>query len=96
MGNHTGQQELFETEAARSLLDQLLTDSRLYTRSKDYKEPLFKESIRHYDSLIRPVLYAVGGEYRSDGAGSRASGKELQAEPSGDEDFPIQKRRDFT
>src|SRR5882672_1838721 len=32
-----GQQDLFENEAARSLLDQLLTDSRLYTQSKDYK-----------------------------------------------------------
>ena len=31
------QKELFETDAARSLLDQLLTDSRLYTQSKDYK-----------------------------------------------------------
>jgi len=31
------QKGLFETEAARSLLDQLLTDSRLYTQSKDYK-----------------------------------------------------------
>ena len=35
-----GQQDLFETESARSLLDQLLTDSRLYTKSKDYKELL--------------------------------------------------------
>jgi IrrE N-terminal-like domain len=34
------QQGSFETEAARSLLDQLLTDSRLYTQSKDYKELL--------------------------------------------------------
>jgi len=34
------QQDLFETEAARSLLDELLTDSRLYTRSKDYKDLL--------------------------------------------------------
>jgi len=34
MGNHEGQQDLFETEAARSLLDQLLTDSRLYSQSK--------------------------------------------------------------
>lgn len=34
------QQNLFEVEAARSLLDQLLTDSRLYTQSKDYKELL--------------------------------------------------------
>lgn len=30
-------QDLFENEAARSLLDQLLTDSRLYTQRKDYK-----------------------------------------------------------
>jgi hypothetical protein len=36
----TEQQDLFETEAARTLLDQLLTDSRLYTKSKDYKELL--------------------------------------------------------
>lgn len=33
-------QDLFETETARSLLDQLLTDSRLYTKSKDYKDLL--------------------------------------------------------
>ena len=31
------QGDLFETEAARSLLDQLLEDSRLYTQSADYK-----------------------------------------------------------
>ena len=31
------QEELFESVAARSLLDQLLTDSRLYTQSRDYK-----------------------------------------------------------
>jgi hypothetical protein len=45
MSDHTAdfptqQQELFETEAARSLLDQLLADSRLYTQSKDYKDLL--------------------------------------------------------
>jgi hypothetical protein len=34
------QQDLFDTEAARSLLDQLLEDSRLYTQSKDYKDLL--------------------------------------------------------
>ncbi len=34
------QGDLFETEAARSLLDQLLTNSRLYTQSRDYKELL--------------------------------------------------------
>lgn len=35
-----GQSDLFETEAARSLLDQLLIDSRLYTKSQDYKNLL--------------------------------------------------------
>jgi len=34
------QQDLFETESTRSLVDQLLSDSRLYTKSKDYKELL--------------------------------------------------------
>src|SRR6266568_6127195 len=34
------QQELFETQAARSLLDQLLIDSKLYSQSKDYKDLL--------------------------------------------------------
>lgn len=34
------QMDLFETEAARALLDQLLEDSRLYTKSKDYKDLL--------------------------------------------------------
>ncbi|CAG1021649.1 hypothetical protein MTYM_01148 [Methylococcales bacterium] len=36
----TKQQKLFETEDARSLLDQLLADSKLYTQSRDYKELL--------------------------------------------------------
>jgi hypothetical protein len=37
----TGHQgELFETDAARSLLDQLLSEARLYTQSKDYKDLL--------------------------------------------------------
>lgn len=34
------QQDIFETESARSLLDQLLVDSRLYTKSQDYKNLL--------------------------------------------------------
>jgi hypothetical protein len=35
------QEQLFETDAAaRNLLDQLLTDSRLYTKSRDYKDLL--------------------------------------------------------
>ena len=40
MDKNGNQLTLFETDAARSLLDQLLTDSRLYTQSKDYKELL--------------------------------------------------------
>lgn len=45
MSDHTSdyaaqQGPLIEAEAARSLLDQLLADSRLYTQSKDYKELL--------------------------------------------------------
>lgn len=35
-----GPQDFFETETARSLLDQLLSDSRLYTQSQDYKNLL--------------------------------------------------------
>jgi hypothetical protein len=34
------QNDLFETQAARSLLDQLFSDSKLYTQGKDYKELL--------------------------------------------------------
>jgi len=34
------QMSLFDTDATRSLLDQLLSDSKLYTQSKDYKELL--------------------------------------------------------
>jgi hypothetical protein len=44
MNNQTAgtgiQLNLFETDATRSLLDQLLSDSKLYTQSKDYKELL--------------------------------------------------------
>lgn len=40
MRNGTDQLDLFETKAARSLLDKLLEDSRIYTQSKDYKELL--------------------------------------------------------
>ena len=36
----TQQQNLFETEAARTLLDQLLRESQLYKKSKDYKDLL--------------------------------------------------------
>jgi hypothetical protein len=34
------QQDLYETDGVRSLLDQLLEDSWLYTRSKDFKDLL--------------------------------------------------------
>ena len=34
------QGDLFEAETERALLDQLLTDSRLYKQSKDYKDLL--------------------------------------------------------
>jgi hypothetical protein len=37
---HQQQFDEFETDSARSLLDQLLTDSRLYRRSKNYKDLL--------------------------------------------------------
>ena len=44
MTDHSAEQaaqsDLFETESAQALLDQLLIDSRLYTKSKDYKELL--------------------------------------------------------
>jgi hypothetical protein len=45
MSDHTGdypaqQPELFDPEAARPLLDQLLADSRLYTQRKDSRDLL--------------------------------------------------------
>lgn len=45
----TYQADLFETEAARSLLDQLLEDSRLYHGSKDYRQLLdFVVKLRNF------------------------------------------------
>ncbi len=38
--HNDSQLDLFETAATRALLDRLLTDSRLYTKSKNYKELL--------------------------------------------------------
>ena len=38
--NYPAQMDLLEVEAARSMLDQLLADSRLYEQSKDYKDLL--------------------------------------------------------
>ena len=44
-----GRPGLFSEAATRSLLDQLLADSRLYRRSKDYKELLeFVVRLRHF------------------------------------------------
>jgi hypothetical protein len=40
MANNTTQLSLFDTETTRSLLDQLIADSQLYTKSKDYKDLL--------------------------------------------------------
>jgi len=38
--NNGAQKSLFDIQTTRSLLDQLLSDSKLYTQSKDYKELL--------------------------------------------------------
>ncbi|MDA3898711.1 MAG: hypothetical protein PF482_21430 [Desulfobacteraceae bacterium] len=40
MGNNEESAVRSESDVARSLLDQVLTDSRLYTQSQDYKELL--------------------------------------------------------
>jgi IrrE N-terminal-like domain len=40
VNQHSQQRNLFDTEGVQSLLDQLLEDSRLYTRSKDFKDLL--------------------------------------------------------
>ncbi len=40
ISNNGAQNSLFDKQATRSLLDQLLSDSKLYTQSKDYKELL--------------------------------------------------------
>ena len=53
------QQQMFETEEARSLLDQLLADSRLYTRSADYKALLdFVVRLRNF-ALFNAMLLQV-------------------------------------
>jgi hypothetical protein len=63
MSDHTTdyqaiQQEVFETEAARSLLDKLLEDSRLYTQSKDYKDLLvFVARLRNFAPFNAMLLH---------------------------------------
>jgi hypothetical protein len=43
------QMDLFDTNITRSLLDQLLADSRLYSQSKDYMELLeFVSRLRNF------------------------------------------------
>ena len=37
LDHHSQRQNLYDTDGVRSLLDQLLEDSRLYTRSKEFK-----------------------------------------------------------
>ena len=50
--NGAPQEDLVETEEARSLLDKLLTDSRLYTKSKDYKELTNLPKVRGCESFL--------------------------------------------
>jgi hypothetical protein len=52
------QQDLFESEAARSLLDQLLSDSRLYRQSRDYRELLdFTVRLRNFAPFNAMLLH---------------------------------------
>jgi IrrE N-terminal-like domain len=52
------QMDLFDTEAIRSLLDQLLADSRLYTQSRDYKELLdFVVRLRNFAPFNAMLLH---------------------------------------
>ena len=52
------QGDLFETQVARRLLDQLLADSKLYTRSKDYKDLLdFVARLRNFAPFNAMLLH---------------------------------------
>lgn len=54
----TVQQALFEEGTARSLLDRLLSDSRLYTKSKDYKDLLdFVVRLRNFAPFNAMLLH---------------------------------------
>ncbi len=58
MKKSDGQLEMFEEEAARSLLDQLLEESRLYKTSKDYFELLeFTKRLRNFAPFNAMLLH---------------------------------------
>lgn len=58
MSTSDPQLELFEKEAARSLLDQLLEDSRLYKTSKDYLDLLkFTARLRNFAPFNAMLLH---------------------------------------
>jgi hypothetical protein len=58
MSKSDDQLEMFEEEAARSLLDQLLEDSRLYKTSKDYLELLeFTKRLRNFAPFNAMLLH---------------------------------------
>jgi len=59
MNPNDQQPDLFEIAEARTLLDQLLTDSRLYKQSKDYKELLdFEVRLRNF-ALFNAMLLQI-------------------------------------
>jgi hypothetical protein len=59
------QPNLFETEGARSLLDQLLSDSRLYTKSTDYKDLLdFVARMRNFAPFNAMLLQVQKRRFR--------------------------------
>jgi IrrE N-terminal-like domain len=69
------QQNLFEMEAARKLFDQLLSDSRLYTQSKDYKALLdFVVRLRNFAPFNAMLL-----QMQKPGLSYAASAKDWQA-----------------
>ena len=61
MSDHAAQPEqfdIFETYATKSLLDQLITDSRVYTQSQDYKELLdFVVRLRNFAPFNAMLLH---------------------------------------
>ena len=54
----TGQLDIFESHTTKSLLDQLITDSRLYSQSKDYKDLLdFVVRLRNFAPFNAMLLH---------------------------------------